>query len=494
MIHFRKLFSRRKFFKKSISLGASLFFFRNSTLSKGINSLGIEALEEFPSKRPPIAQRKFHSERVESKILEIKSRIKNPKFRWIFENCFPNTLDTTVYFKKEKGVPDTFIITGDIQSMWLRDSSAQVWPYLRLLEKDPQLKELIQGLIRRQSSCILLDPYANAFNWDEHTGEVYHDLTDIKPGIHERKWEIDSLCYPIRLAYHYWKITGDKGVFDDPWKKAAQLIVQTFRDQQRKKGSGPYHFQRETAVQSDTIALGGYGNPIKPNGLICSIFRPSDDATLFSFLIPSNLFASKILLYMAEIFEELGIDPEFSKECRDFSGEIQKALKKFGIYNHPELGQILAYEVDGYGNQLMMDDANAPSLLSLPYLGLIDPQDPLYIQTRKYIWSDRNPYFFQGKLGEGIGGPHVGLGYIWPMSIIMKAITSQSALEIQNCLYTLLNTDANTGFMHESFYKDDDKNFTRSWFAWVNTLFGELVLKVEENFPEILEGDFLKKG
>ena len=128
-----------------------------------------------------------------------------------------------------------------------------------------------------------------------------------------------------------------------------------------------------------------------------------------------------------------------------------------------------------------MDDSNAPSLLSLAYLGDVKPNDPIYRNTRKFVLSDSNPYFFKGKAGEGIGGPHIGYDMIWPMSIMMRAFTSLDDAEIQNCMVSLMNTDAGTGFIHESFNKDDPKNFTRAWFAWQNTLFGELVLKLVSN-------------
>lgn len=446
--------------------------------------------ELYISQRPRPEQRKYHSQNVEQIIRIIKTRIKSPKLAWLFENCFPNTLDTTVFYSSEGGVSNSFIITGDIHSMWLRDSSAQVWPYLSLVKGDKSLKSLFHGLIYRQSQCILLDPYANAFNESPRTGEVYHDLTDLKPGIHERKWEIDSLCYPIRLSYHYWINTGDSSPFGEEWKMAMKTILDTFIVQQRKTDSGPYHFQRETAVWSDTVAGGGYGNPIRPNGLICSMFRPSDDSTIYSFLIPSNLFAKRCLEYLNEMAQAGILENDFGKQCYDLSTEIEEAIQKFGIFNHPKFGKIFAYEVDGFGNQLCMDDANVPSLLSLPYLDSLGSDNPIYKNTRAFVWSKDNPYFFRGSKAEGIGGPHVGLNYIWPMSIIIKALTTKEESEILNCLETLIRSDAGTGFMHESFFKDDPRKFTRSWFAWVNTLFGELIVKIYRENPILLTYDF----
>ena len=246
--------------------------------------------EDFPVVRIPAGQRKFRSDAVEALITEVNQKIGNKEIAWLFNNCFPNTLDTTVDYSLIGGKPDTFVITGDIDAMWLRDSTAHVTPYLPLCKKDKKLQQMIEGVIRRQNKCIIIDPYANAFYKDDSKVSEWKktDHTDMKPGVHERKWEIDSLCYPIRLAYHFWKETGDTAPFDEHWKEAMTLVVKTFREQQRVDGRGPYSFTRETSFATDSVPLGGFGYPGKPNGLICSMFRPSDDATIFPYLIPSN--------------------------------------------------------------------------------------------------------------------------------------------------------------------------------------------------------------
>ena len=440
----------------------------------------------FDSKRPKPADRKFTSEAVESTIKDVKAAIKDPELAWLFENCYPNTLDTTVNYAVNNGRPDTFVITGDINAMWMRDSSAQVWPYLPLIKEDNALKDLIKGVINRQANCVLIDPYANAFNAGPTGSEWDSDNTNMKPELHERKWEVDSLCYPIRLAYNYWKISGDSSFFDANWQKAGKLIVATFKEQQRKNGRGPYHFQRRTEVASDTAPNGGYGNPVKPVGLICSIFRPSDDATIFPFLIPSNYFAKVSLRQMAEMYRVIAKDIATADACEALANEVDQALQQYATAQHPVFGKVLAYEVDGFGNQSFMDDANVPSLLALPYLDALSVNDPLYQNTRRMVLSDTNPYFFKGRVAEGIGGPHVGLNYIWPMSIIIRALTSTDKAEIAQCLNWLKTTHAGTGFMHESFNKDDATDFTRKWFAWANTLFGELIIKTHKLYPELL--------
>lgn len=442
---------------------------------------------KFESKRVSPSVRRFNSQTVEDIIASVKAGIRDPELAWLFENCYPNTLDTTVKYNPKEDKPDTFVITGDIDAMWLRDSSAQVWPYLPLIKKDAELKRLILGVINRQAKCVLIDPYANAFNEKATGSEWDTDRTDMKPELHERKWEVDSLCYPVRLAYNYWKISGDSSFFDKHWQKAGKLILDTFKVQQRKKGRGPYHFQRKTEVSTDTAPISGYGNPIKPVGLICSIFRPSDDATIFPFLVPSNYFAVISLRQMAEMFEQIGHDHNTGTQCRALATEVENALQKYAVGHHPVYGKVLAYEVDGFGNQLFMDDANVPSLLALPYLGAMKVTDPLYQSTRKMVLSSANPYFFRGTAAEGIGGPHVGMNYIWPMSIIIRAITSTNENEITTCLKWLKNTHAGTGFMHESFNKNNPADFTRKWFAWANTLFGELIIKTQQHHPAIFK-------
>ena len=332
----------------------------------------------YKSNRPPVNKRLFKSKAVEAEIIRVKKLLTNQKLAWMFENCFPNTLETTVHYRTTDGKPDTFVYTGDIHAMWLRDSGAQVWPYIQLANKDPELKKMLEGVIRRQFKCINIDPYANAFNDGAVGGDWMSDLTDMKPELHERKWEIDSLCYPLRLAYQYWKETGDASIFDNEWIQAIANILTTFKEQQRKEGVGPYKFQRKTERALDTLNNNGLGAPVNP----------------------------------------------------------------------------------------------------MPYLGDVDINDPIYQNTRRFVWSKDNPYFFKGKAGEGIGGPHIGYDMIWPMSIMMKAFTSQDDQEIKSCIKMLMDTDAGTGFMHESFHKDDPKNFTRAWFAWQNTLFGELILKL----------------
>lgn len=452
-----------------------------------VSKLSFAYNPDFPIVRVAKAKRRFVSQAIEEAIQTFKANVPNKELGWLFENCFPNTLDTTVSFSINNNRPDTYIITGDIDAMWQRDSSAQVWPYLQFIQQDPQLKQLIAGTIYRQTAYILKDPYANAFyNNANRVGEWKDDLTDMKPGIHERKWEIDSLCYPIRLANKYYELTKDALPFDDQWEKAIELIYQTFVEQQRKTSVGPYKFQRNTAWGNDSVVGAGYGNPGRPVGLITSVFRPSDDATIFPYLVPANFFAVVSLRQAARLVKATRNNSVLSQKLSALADEVALALQKYAVVSHPQFGKIYAFEVDGYGGINLMDDANVPSLLSMPYLGAVSVKDKIYQNTRRFVHTTANPYFFSG-IADGIGGPHIGKDYIWPMSIIMRALTSTSDIEIKQCIAWLQKTHGHTGFMHESFHKDNPAKFTRSWFAWANTLFGELMWKLYNEKPHLLK-------
>lgn len=455
----------------------------------GAVPIGAAARSSRQTERPPIADRRFVSLAVETEIARVSVGTGDPELRWLFANCYPNTLDTTVEMGTLDGRPDSFVITGDIPCLWLRDSAAQVHGYLPLARKDPALQTLFRGLIARHARCILIDPYANAFARDVTAGTplswAKDDLTTMKPGVAERKWEVDSLCHVVRLAYGYWRATGDRAPFDARWGEAARTIVATFRAQQRKDGPGPYRFQRATESATDTLILDGYGAPTRKVGLIHSMFRPSDDACVYPFLIPANLFAVAALRWLAVLAHETRGDTALATAAIALADEVDAALRAHGRIGEGAAA-VWAYEVDGYGNKLFMDDANAPSLSSLAMLGCVPRDDALYRRTEVRCWSDANPYFFRGRAGEGIGGPHVGLGMIWPMSLIVRAMSSDDDATIARCLHVLKTTHAGTGFMHEAFGADDPSHFTRPWFAWANSLFGEMIVDLTRRKPHLL--------
>ena len=399
----------------------------------------------------------------------------------MFQRCYLNTLETTVRALSEG---DTFVITGDIDAMWLRDSTAQVLHYIRFSDA-PEVARLIEGLIARQAKCILIDPYANAFNVTDNGRSWTEDEPKQSPWVWERKYEIDSLCYPLMLAWRYYDKTRSEAIFTDAFQRAVEAIVSTFETEQHHEKSG-YYFIRRDCPPTDTLTHDGRGAPVGYTGMTWSGFRPSDDACELGYLIPSNLFASVVMDYAASFARHMG-DEALAARAEALKAAICAGIAKYGMVEDQDLGTIYAYETDGLGHYTMMDDANVPSLLSLPYLGVCAPDDPTYLRTRAWVLSAKNPFFYQGQTARGVGSPHTPKGYIWPIALCMQAMTSTDDREIAALIRALLSTDAGTGFMHESFDPDDPAKFTRSWFAWANSLFGELIYTTAARNPDLFK-------
>lgn len=413
---------------------------------------------------------------IQNEIDEISKKLsKRPKLKDMFRKCFPNTLETTTELLEDG---TTFVFTGDIPAMWLRDSTAQVRHYIPFASADKDVQRIIEGLIKRQTDYICIDPYANAFNKEPNGKKYSEDITRHNPWVWERKYEIDSLCYPVQLAYLYWKATGITAIFSDKFRKAVETIMDLWIVEQNHWEKSDYSFQRFNCPESDTLINDGKGAKVEYTGMTWSGFRPSDDACKYGYLIPSNMFAVVVLGYIEEIAAEVYKDEEMGRKASKLKAEIDSGIKKYGIVEHPVYGKIYAYETDGMGNYNLMDDANVPSLLSIPYLGYTTAEDPIYINTRKFILSEENPYYYKGKFAKGIGSPHTPKGYIWHIALAMQALTSKDDKEIEDIVVMLENTDAGTGYMHEGFNPDNPSEFTRSWFAWANSLFGELIYKL----------------
>lgn len=406
----------------------------------------------------------------------------NDKIKNMFEKCFLNTLQTTADIT-ENG--NCFVVTGDIPAMWLRDSTAQVRHYLPFANQDNFIKGFIEGLIKRQIKYVIIDPYANAFNKEKNNNGHKEDITDKNPWVWERKYEIDSLCSPVQLMYLFWKATGETKVFSDETKMAINTIIDIWIIEQRHHENSTYYFERKNCPATDTLINDGKGSKVNFTGMTWSGFRPSDDACTYGYLIPSNMFAVVVLGYIEEIAEVIYRDKQLSGKARKLKDEIERGIKSYGIVDHPKFGKIYAYETDGYGNYNLMDDANVPSLLSIPYIGYTTLEDPVYQNTRKFILSNENPYYYQGSFAKGMGSPHTPQGYVWPIGITMQALTSNNKEEIDTLIEMLINTDGDTGFMHESFNPNNPKEFSREWFAWANSLFAELVYKETVKYSEI---------
>lgn len=446
----------------------------------------LKAFSGFEKWVRPLAQnRTFYSLNLDNYLEQTSREITNVELRVLFINTFANTLDTTAYSYIREGKSHTYIITGDIEAMWLRDSTAQIWHYLPLAHTAPEIESLLIGLIRNHARCILLDPYANAFYNEEKLGIHASDITKMLPGVHERKWELDSLIYPISLAIKFWDLTGNSQPFDEMWKASIALILKTLREQQRIDGHGPYSFDRITTNPIDTLTNAGKGPKYQYTGMIASSFRASDDACLYPFNIPENLFALATLKNCKELLQDF-LGHELVKEISEIIADISSGLEIFAKTMHPIYGEIYAYEVDGLGNSICMDDANVPSLLSLPFLGALGIHDATYQSTRAFVLSQANPIFSVGSLGAGIGSSHTGEGRIWPLSLIIQAITSCDDGEILRCIQLLIDSSVGTGLLHESFNANNANDFTRPWFAWCNSLFADLIVRLLNEKPELL--------
>lgn len=418
---------------------------------------------------------KYLPESMKNLLSEITQKLNNDeKLIKMFENCYTNTLDTTV---KKMADGTTYVITGDIPAMWLRDSVCQLRPYYVLAEKDAEIADMIEGLVKRQMKYILLDPYANAFNETDNGNCWEKDETDTSDWVWERKYEIDSLCFPIQMSYLLWKNTGRTSQFDNTFKEAVYKIIEVWKTEQDHENKSPYKFIRRNCYFTDTLSRDGKGTLVKSNiGLTWSGFRPSDDACQYGYLIPSNMFAVVVLKYLVEIAKEILKDDILAKNATELANEIEQAIEKYGVLDHHKYGKVYVYEVDGFGQYNIMDDANLPSLLSIPYIGYRDENNKIYQNTKKMILSEANPYFYRGVKAEGIGSPHTPVNYIWHISLAMQGLTTKNIDYKKEILEVMKKTDGGKNLMHEGFNVDNPEEYTREWFSWANAMFCELLL------------------
>lgn len=396
-----------------------------------------------------------------------------PELMDVFVNCYTNTLNTTVK-RMENNM--THVITGDIPAMWLRDSAVQLRPYIFLAKENEEIRELIAGLVRRQFMCITIDEYANAFNEAPNGACWEKDDPDQNPWVWERKFEVDSLCYPLQLAYLLWKNTGCTTQFEGDFQVGVEKILEVFTTEQYHEEKSHYRFNRNNGYYRDTLSRDGKGALVKSGtGLIWSGFRPSDDACTYGYLIPSNMFAVVALGYLEEMEREIFHNEELAERAKALKEEIQRAIETIGKTFTEEFGMVYAYETDGYGMYNLMDDANVPSLLAMSYLGY-EGEPEVSSNTRRFLLSEANPFYFKGDKAAGIGSPHTPSNYIWHIAMAIQGLTSETREEKLEILKNMAATTGGKGVMHEGFCCEDDSKFTRAWFSWANAMYAELFL------------------
>ncbi len=409
---------------------------------------------------------------LKAEVAKFCEKIENRKLREIFCKTFFNTIHSTVLYKDDS----VFVITGDIPAMWLRDSSVQVMQCLFFADKCESVRVLIKDVLKKQFELILIDPYANAFNCEANANGHITDVDRQHPHVWERKFELDSLCYPLFLLIKYFRMTGDITVFNDTFLNAFDTIIKTFRtEQNHAENSEYYHFNK---MDSDKFV--GRGTPVSNGGLVWSGYRPSDDKCAYGYYLPGNMFIVSVLTGLEPIFGDVLGDKARAEVCRSLAAQIQSELEKLAVVTAENGKRIYALETDGLGNYNLMDDANIPNLLSVPYYEYPYIDKEVYANTRDFVLSERNPYYYEGKALKGIGSPHTPENYIWPLSVIIRALTSTDHVEINECVDMLVNSTGGTGYMHESVHKDDEYRFTRPWFAWANSLFAYLVLEKKD--------------
>ncbi|KAK8065957.1 hypothetical protein PG997_012704 [Apiospora hydei] len=464
--------------------------------------------------RPAPGCRTYNLSEVEQTIEDMRSTVADPDLFRLFENTFPNTLDTTISWKGfargNSSEELTFIVTGDITAMWLRDSANQLRSYKSFLQANgstASLASLYRGAINLQSRYILTSPYCNAFQAPvesrlapEDNGAARTDQV-VPPydaaSVFECKYELDSLSAFLQLSSDYFEKTQDLDFFGKyQWVNAIRTLVNvteglrvgTYADDGRVNAS-PYKFQRTTTRASETLMNDGAGSPVQAGtGLVRSAFRPSDDSTIYQLFIPANMMFSSYLGRCAEIMAQL--DGALSKQMDDLAASVRAGIEKHGKTSLEGFGDVYAFEVDGFGSVNMMDDANVPSLLSAPIIDYINASDTTYQNTRRFALSKSDPYFMHGPVISGVGGPHQGPGKAWPMSVIVTLLSSDDDEEIVQGLRTLVSSTDGLGLIHESINTFDAHDYTRQWFSWANGLFGELLLKLKERKPELLRTSF----
>jgi len=381
-----------------------------------------------------------------------ETQVLSAKLEQIYLTAFDEALNRHASRQRDG---TTYVSTGDIEAEWLRDASAVMEPYITEAKDDERVAEALRGVVAREARYILIDSYANAFS------------SDYK--VIERKFEVDSLLYPIWFADRYWRATGDRSIFTPEVNRAFERVLATFRDEQ--------HHARRSHYRHPDLASGGRGSGVRDTGMIWTGFRPSDDPSRYQYNVPDNMFAVVVLRRLAAIESHVYHNARDSANGWGLARQIDRGIMAHAVVHVGGLGDVFAYEVDGYGHANLMDDANIPSLLAIPFFHYRRASDRVYQNTRRFVLSSRNPYFYDGKYASGIGSPHTPRGYIWPLSLVVQALTSGDPSEIRRVMGFIAASDIGDHRLHESFNANWPEAFTRDDFAWPNALYGELVLR-----------------
>ncbi|KAJ2781179.1 hypothetical protein H4R18_003049 [Coemansia javaensis] len=463
-----------------------------------------------PAMRPPAECRTFGSDAVERVIAEVSGRIRDPDVRQLFGNTMANTLDTAIaWHDNASAVPYTFVITGDINAQWTRDSANQLLPLVPYVGRDAGLQRLVAGLVNMQAEQIAEYPFANAYKPPARSGLAAGEngwarKDTVRPPadarlVFEAKFEIDSLAAFFKLSAAYWRQAGTAGeaaplVDTRVWGRAAMRALDVLEQLQQptyaggRLGNATVSFLREATRPTESSFGGGRGNPVRRTGMVRTLFRPSDDSATFPFFVPGNAMLAVELERVAPLMEALGgeLAAAGAARARALARDIRAGIYAHAVAEHPRHGRVFAFEVDGYGGRVLMDDANVPSLLALPYLGFVDQADDVYQNTRRMVLSEDNPWYFSGPHAEGVGSPHTGFLSVWPMAVAVRALTSSDRQEIQDAIRMLARTTAGLGLAHESVSASQPAVYTRPWFAWCNGVVGELIMRAVERFPGII--------
>ena len=362
------------------------------------------------------------------------------------------------FFKESDGT--TYVQTGDIPAMWLRDSAAQTIPYIRFVSRYTQLHAMFEGVIQRDAKNILVDPYAEAFSADYH--------------VWERKWEIDSLAWPVFLVFVYFANTHDRAIFTPTLHTAMRTIVSTLECEQRHAACSHYAWPEPVPTHER----------YNPNtGLIWSAFRPSDDPVAYRFNVPQNAMAVVAMRLLARAARQAFSDDDLARRATALASKVQAGVERYGKTYNRKFGWMYAYETDGYGHVKLMDDANIPNLTTLPWYGWCGNGDPTYSATRRFTLSDSDPYYYTGKYATGLGSPHTPRGWVWPLGIIGAGLTATRRADIVSAISMLDRSDTIDGLMHESVDPNDPSRFTRPEFGWANAFWADLLFRTVAGYP-----------